>query len=100
MNKELGVACRKDEESLLLDYTASAKWEDIANLEWSTAEVMEVMRQYRTLVEEKFTSTNTGSPKCPHYKPLANCVWQGDGSNNGISCSDAGPCVWTLRAGA
>jgi len=45
-------------------------------------------------------STNTGSPKCPHYQPLADCVWQGDGSNNGITCSDSGPCVWTLRAGA
>lgn len=43
---------------------------------------------------------NTGSPKCPHYQPLANCVWQGVGSNNGITCSDSGPCVWTLRASA
>jgi hypothetical protein len=43
---------------------------------------------------------NTGSPKCTHYQPLADCVWQGVGSNNGITCSDSGACVWTLRAGA
>ena len=67
MNKEIALACRKDEKSLLLDYTASTKWEDIANLEWSTAEVMEVMRQYRTLVEEKFTSTNSAMVPCNQY---------------------------------
>ena len=51
-----------------------------------------------TLEDAPSASTNTGSPKCTHYQSLADCVWQGEGSNNGITCSDSGPCVWTLRA--
>jgi len=63
-------------------------------------QVLPLARASTASVELPLQTNNTGSPKCPHYQPLANCVWQGVGSNNGITCSDSGPCVWTLRASA
>lgn len=46
---------------------------------------------------EPVQTHNTGNTPCPHYLSLADCIWQGVGSNNGITCSDAGPCVRTQR---
>ena len=62
---------------IILDYTLSDKWEDIKNLKWTTAEVIDLLNNYFKKEEEKLTIAQqqiSGSADAsPILKTCENC---------------------------